>query len=307
MSDSASAELSSHDEVRLDRLRRALATKAGFQFTVVEVPEGPLREAALARVLAWSGKDGVALLELFAIEPSDDIGQELLGCKAQAGVVLTGIDDVRHPGPLVERAFGALNWIRDQLPRALRGPLVLVLSPAGIAKLLGKAPDLASSRVHTCRIGAGEGEPADDSLEDRAEDGAESRHDSLTQTLLRVNTAGNVYHRLPRSLPMMLARQFSTIPELVRIIDKAGQLIGKVGNQIRAPGYRLRIERVPLNAGITHAWHSAIRQAAAISPYAVLAILLVARDEAWTSGIATLDDAVQSVLEPGSTVGARRT
>src|SRR5262249_29982085 len=130
------------------------------------------------------------------------------------------------------------NWIRDQLPHTLRGPLVLVVSPAGIARLLGKAPDLASSRMHTCRIGAGEGEPVNDSFEERAEDRVESPHDSLTQTLLRVNTMDDVYPRLPRSLAINLAQRFHTIGELTRIIEKARQLIENVGNQIRVPGHR---------------------------------------------------------------------
>jgi hypothetical protein len=305
MSESVPAELSSYDEVQLDRLRYALATKAGFQLVVLEVPEGRLRDAVLARVLAWSGKDGVPVLEVFAVEPSDDLGQELLSRKAKAGVVMIGIDDARHPGPRVDRAFGGLNWIRDQLPRAVKGPLVLVVSPAGVGRLLGKAPDLASSRAHTCRIGAGEGEPADEPLERGAEDQGESPRDPLTQMLLRVSTMDNVYPRLPKSLPMWLANRFSTIHDVVRIIEKAGQLIENASTHIRAPGHRLRIERVPLSAGVTHAWYNAIREASAISPYAVLAILLVARDEARTGGVTTLDDAVQSVLAQSTAVSRR--
>jgi hypothetical protein len=301
--------LSSGDELRLERMRRALAEKTGFQLLVLEVPEGPLRDAVLARVLDWGGKDGVPALESLAVEPSDDVDQVLLGHKAKAGVVLIGLDDARHPGSRVDRAFGALNWIRDQLPRALDGPLVLVLSPRGVAKLLGKAPDLATSRANTCRIGAGEGEPVDDSPEPDTEDRNEARLDPSTQTLLRVSTRDNVFRRLPMSLPRWLADRFPTIPDVVSIVMEAQQMIENARDQLPEPwaDYRLRVFQVPLEAGAAHAWSSTIQTASAISPYAILAILLVARNKIGLVGAAPiLEDAIRAVLEPRSTEAAPR-
>jgi len=284
------AELSAGDERRLDRLRRALAEKPGFQLAVLEVPEGPLREAVLARVLAWGGKDGAPPLESITVEPSGDVDQVLLGHKAKAGVVLLGLDDARHPGPWVDRAFGTLNWIRDQLTRALKGPLVLVLSPRGVAKLLGQAPDLASSRAHTCRIGAGDGEPEDDPSESDREDG-----DSSTRMLHRVSTQEDVFQQLPSSLPEWLAEHLPGDAVLFIVVE-AERLLVRAQLPPSVVKCRLRREHVPSGAGAIHAWSQAIRKASALSPHGLLALLLAARSH--TGGAPVLDDAIRTVLEP---------
>ena len=152
MSDEAARELGAENEAQLGRLRRVLASSAGFQLVILEIPESALRAAVVARVLGWSGVDGVPVLEHVVVAPDATL-EDALGPRSH-GVVLEGLDGARTTDATVERAFGSLNWQRDRLRREIGGPLVLVLSARGVAKLFERAPDLATWRAHSCRISA---------------------------------------------------------------------------------------------------------------------------------------------------------
>ena len=105
--------------------------------------------------------------------------------------------------------------------------------------------------------------------------------DTVLLVLLAIKTKDNVYPRLPRDLVEQLSSAFSDTNQVVDIVQRAEVLIQQAGDQIPEPfrGYRLTVGRVPLQAGAYHAWGAAIRDAAAISPYALMALLLVAREQ----------------------------
>jgi hypothetical protein len=126
--------------------------------------------------------------------------------------------------------------------------------------------------------------------------GKPSDEDPFIEILLQVSTRINVYPLLPRMLARRLAELFPTASAILNVVSQADVLIQAAGRRIPEPftGKRLRIGGVPLEAGADHAWACAIRDAPAISPYALLAILLVAREE---KGVAPeIDRALDVVL-----------
>lgn len=131
-------------------------------------------------------------------------------------------------------------------------------------------PDDVHRPVHRFRPGA------------RQDLGAETAlfTDPLVAGLRAVTTQRNVFPFLPRRLGEDLGDAIQVINEVIDVISSADVLIQQAGDAIPEPyrGHRLTVGRVPLQAGAHHAWTSAVRDAAALSPFALMAILLVARE-----------------------------
>lgn len=169
------------------------------------------------------------------------------------------------------------------------GHTVEVCYRVGIAEIEGRRgdPTAAHTPVHRSRPGRPPGlwlgahTPGGD--------------DPLLTVLLRVSTGRNVFRDLPRELADDLTDAFPSIADVVRILGQAETLIHEAGDQIPElfRGKRLRVGQVPLGGGTLHAWHSAVRDAAAISPYALLAILLIASSE--TGVVQSLPRAIAAV------------
>jgi hypothetical protein len=146
-------ELGPDNEAQLAHLRRALSDAGQFQVVLLEVPEHPIRRVVIDRVLAWSAAGRIPPLRRLAFDPAaPDEGQIVERIMAApTGCIVEGLDSVLVSDAVFDRALGTLNWYRERL-RALDGPLLLVLSPRGVAALMARAPDFATWRSHTCRI-----------------------------------------------------------------------------------------------------------------------------------------------------------
>lgn len=142
--------LGASNELSLSRLKRALEAHSGFQLILLEAPEGATREQVLEIIMSWAGREGISQLRRLRARASTKIVSRLRS--KVGGVLLEDIDSALFDDLAVDRLVGALNWQRDQLRRRIRGPLILVTSARGAARLFEKAPDLVTWRSHTCRI-----------------------------------------------------------------------------------------------------------------------------------------------------------
>jgi tetratricopeptide (TPR) repeat protein len=142
--------LGADNEAALERLKRALIAQPGFQLILLEVLEGPTRDQVLEIVMGWSGVDGVTKLRRMRARGRAEIVPRL--ASRQGGILLEDIDSALLDDKAVDRLVGAMNWQRDQLRKKIAGPLILVISARGVARLFERAPDLVTWRSHTCRI-----------------------------------------------------------------------------------------------------------------------------------------------------------
>jgi tetratricopeptide (TPR) repeat protein len=150
--------LGEQNETALARLKRALIAQPGFQLIFLEVPEGPIREQVLERVLGWGGAEGVPSLRRRHAHGRAEVVPKLVS--RQGGIVLDDIDSALLDDVVVDRFLGAMNWQRDQLRNQISGPLLLVISARGTARMFERAPDLSTWRSHTCRITRFSNEPS---------------------------------------------------------------------------------------------------------------------------------------------------
>lgn len=172
---SQDSTLGAENELALERLRRALATMEGFQLLFLECPEGPERAHVLETLMSWSGTKGIPRLKHLRLSGRAAKLPPL--ATRNGGIVLEGLDSLLLDNDHVDHLIGTLNWQRDQLKTHIHGPLLLVLSGRGMARLLERAPDLASWRAHTCRItGLTPHQPARQLLEATRPDELELEH-----------------------------------------------------------------------------------------------------------------------------------
>lgn len=185
---SQDSTLGAENELALVRLRRALRTLEGFQLVFLECPEGPERAHVLEELMSWSGVDGTPRLKHLRLSGRAAKLPPL--ATRNGGIVLEGLDSLLLDNEHVDHLIGTLNWQRDQLKTRIHGPLVLVLSGRGMARLLERAPDLASWRAHTCRITrARPHDPVSNLLEATIPD--ELELDQLETLLARARDRGN--------------------------------------------------------------------------------------------------------------------
>ena len=133
------------------RLRRALRSVDGFQLVLIEVEPGPVRTEVVRRIATWSARGDVAPLSIVRIPrglPHADVMSIVL--PRSGGSVVLDLDGVRG----ARQAMQALNWERDHLAQRLAGPLVLLLSRAGLQLLFEVAPDLVTWRKQSFRFPA---------------------------------------------------------------------------------------------------------------------------------------------------------
>jgi hypothetical protein len=125
--------------------------------------------------------------------------------------------------------------------------------------------------------------------------------DPLVAPLRAVRTRRNVYPLLPRALAEQLADAFPLINDVIDVVGRADALIQQAGDDLPEDfrGCRLRVGHVPLQAGAYHAWSSAVRDAAAISPHALMALLLVAREHKEIGAVTQSIELIRS-LDPES-------
>lgn len=151
-------DLGPENEQQLAHLRRTLALGTGFQLVFLEVSHPEIASLVLQRLQQWSGTEGVPRLSFLLMEPGSDPVAALEAVEGAArGAVLLGLErpaSGEAPGPTdaAGRSMATLNWRRDDLPRRVQGPLVLLLSPDGLRRLFVHAPDLVTWRAHTTRI-----------------------------------------------------------------------------------------------------------------------------------------------------------
>jgi tetratricopeptide (TPR) repeat protein len=142
--------LGADNEAALARLKRALIAQPGFQLILLETPEGPDRDRVLEIVMAWSGQDGVPKLRRIRARGRSEVVAKL--ASRHGGLLVDDLDTALLDDAAVDRLVGTMNWQRDQLRKRIAGPLILVVSGRGVARLFERAPDLATWRSHTCRI-----------------------------------------------------------------------------------------------------------------------------------------------------------
>jgi hypothetical protein len=144
---------------------------------------------------------------------------------------------------------------------------------AGVAELAARSPDRDDQKRPKYHVRPG-------ATQELGEERPENA-DRLLAALVAVRARTNVFPLLPRALPDRLAEAFQDTNLVVDVIARADALVQQAGPELPElfRGHRLGVGRVPLQAGALHAWNSAIRDSAAISPYAVMAILLVAREQ----------------------------
>lgn len=144
-------DLGAENDERMVRLREALALGGGFQLVVVQVEPGEQREEVLRRLAGWSGRNGVALLELVRLAAGESPVMRLAG--VHEGVILVGLE---AEGPdraeRTRQMVTELNWSRDRLPELVRGPFVLVVSQRVQTELFEQAPDFYSWRAHSTHV-----------------------------------------------------------------------------------------------------------------------------------------------------------
>ena len=118
---------------------------------------------------------------------------------------------------------------------------------------------------------------ADDERDD--EPLAASALDAEVEILVTVRVRRNVFVELPRHLPDVLAGALPFTRDVVTVIREAEQLVVQAGARLdpAVAGRTLSLGDVPLDGGAGWAWRSIVPDAAAISPHALLAILLRAR------------------------------
>lgn len=142
-------DLGKDNDVRLLRLRTALALSTGFQLVVVEAEPGPIRNGAIRRIQSWAGREPIGALAAVSLDADATLPAQLSG---KSGVILFGLE---APSPTEAPArdwIAELNWSRDALPGLVPGPLILVVSQTTHRDLFERAPDLYSWRRHTTRV-----------------------------------------------------------------------------------------------------------------------------------------------------------
>jgi tetratricopeptide (TPR) repeat protein len=131
------ARLTPDSEQNIEALHRALRRGSGFGLYVVSGYEGA-RTEAVRRMLAWSGRDQVPVIERFP-------AARLREAASKQGVF---VDDIMSLPDTERQDFWiAVNLARDVIARRIQGPLVLSLSPDGAREMADKAPDLFSVRT----------------------------------------------------------------------------------------------------------------------------------------------------------------
>jgi tetratricopeptide (TPR) repeat protein len=209
--------LGADNEAALERLKRALIAQPGFQLILLEVPEGPMRDHVLEIVMGWSGLDGVPTLRRMRARGRAEIVPRL--ASRQGGVLLEDIDSALLDDKSVDRLVGAMNWQRDQLRKKISGPLILVISARGVARLFERAPDLVTWRSHTCRITNLGDEPSLDRRLNLVADIAEPDPIELERT---------------EALLAMLKQQDAPVEELARGWTRMGTAHHRCGNLAQA-------------------------------------------------------------------------
>lgn len=142
-------ELGAANDARLLRLRRQLSLGRGFQLVIVEAEPGPIRQEVVRRILSWARRPEIGPLVERLLEPGQALEAQLA---VEGGAVVSGLERT-EPGPDGPRDWVAeLNWVREQLPALVHGPMVLVVSQAVHRALFECAPDLYRWRRHAERI-----------------------------------------------------------------------------------------------------------------------------------------------------------
>ncbi len=147
-------ELGPANDARLLRLRHQLALGCGFQLVIVEAEPGPIRREVIRRILSWARRPEIGPLVERVLEPGQALEAQLA---VDGGAVVSGLERT-DPGPDGPRDWVAeLNWVREQLPALVHGPMVLVVSQAVHRALFERAPDLYRWRRHAERIAIEDG------------------------------------------------------------------------------------------------------------------------------------------------------
>lgn len=146
---SSITDLGPQNDERLRRLRTVLALGGGFRLIIVEAEPGPIRREVLRRIIGWAGRDEIGVLATVPLDTDAPLVEQLA---VGWGVIVTGIAPPGSGEPPARDWIAELNWSRDALPRAIRGPLILVVSQALHQALFERAPDLYSWRRHTTHV-----------------------------------------------------------------------------------------------------------------------------------------------------------
>lgn len=145
----AGLELGAANEAKLLRLRHQLALGRGFQLVIVEIEPGPIRREVVRRILSWARRPEIGPLVERVLDAAQALESQLA---VDGGAVVSGLERT-DPGPDGPRDWVAeLNWVREQLPALVHGPMVLVVSQAVHRALFERAPDLYRWRRHAERI-----------------------------------------------------------------------------------------------------------------------------------------------------------
>lgn len=108
---------------------------------------------------------------------------------------------------------------------------------------------------------------------------AASALDPEVEILVTIRARRNVFVELPRHLPDVLAGALPFTRDVVTVIREAEQLVAQASARLdpAVAGRTLALGDVPLDGGAGWAWRCIVPDAAAISPHALLAVLLRAR------------------------------
>lgn len=142
-------DLGPQNDERLRRLRTALAIGGGFRLIIVEAEPGPIRREVVRRIASWAGRGEIGALAPVSLDADASLAEQLA---VGSGVIVTGIAPPDPGEPPARDWIAELNWSRDALPRAVPGPLILVVSQALHQALFERAPDLYSWRRHTTHV-----------------------------------------------------------------------------------------------------------------------------------------------------------
>lgn len=126
-----------------------------FSIVFVEAPVGRDQEAVLARLAAWSGRDGVPPLAFLDVSSSPSVWRSIRGVAQShhGGVVVFGVDPHvptnkrQYELGYISQALAEINSARDVMSNYLRGPLVIVADPHTLTRMSIGLPDFYSWRI----------------------------------------------------------------------------------------------------------------------------------------------------------------
>ncbi|MCU0658737.1 MAG: hypothetical protein MUF64_26815, partial [Polyangiaceae bacterium] len=222
----------------LDALRVVLQDALAFSLILLEVPVGPARQEILARLQAWSGKDGIPPLHfvhLLVAQPPLQAMQALnLARPRTEGVVLTGLEQYEVGGQ-ISPSLGQLNLARDILPTLVPGPLLLVADGAFLEAIARTLPDFYSWREFSLAIRAAEITPPGVQVEQIRLPAPEEASGELERTQQLVDKALERYPKHHREVILLRLRLAEQLLNVFRSEDAHQLLV-----QLEAPLLKLQ-------------------------------------------------------------------